>query len=62
MKVIIDSDLCTGCELCVGTCPEAFEMAGDIAKAVNGEVPADAEECARQATEDCPVAAITIED
>ncbi len=29
MKAIVNQDECTGCELCVQTCPEVFEMADD---------------------------------
>lgn len=62
MKAIIDPELCTGCELCVSTCPDLFEMSGDIAKVKVDIVPDGATDCARQATEDCPAVAIKIED
>ncbi len=62
MKVKIDADSCTGCELCVDTCPEVFEMADDVAVAKAAEVPADVEESAREAAESCPVECIEIED
>jgi len=26
MKAIVDKDVCTGCGLCVDTCPDVFEM------------------------------------
>jgi ferredoxin len=61
MKAVIDEDLCTGCELCVQTCPDVFEMEGDVAKAKVDVVPSDAEECAKEAAEECPVEAIAIE-
>jgi ferredoxin len=35
MKVSVDKELCTGCELCVTSCPDVFEMDGDVAKAKN---------------------------
>jgi len=47
MKAIVDADLCTGCELCVDTCPDVFEMDDDIAVVKVDVVPADSEECAR---------------
>jgi len=62
MKVSVDADLCTGCELCIDTCPEVFEMKDDVSKAKVEVVPEDAEESAREAAEDCPVEAIIIED
>jgi ferredoxin len=61
MKANVNADLCTGCELCVGTCPEVFEMAGDIAKVVAAPVPPDAEATCQEAADDCPVEAISIE-
>ena len=61
MKAAVDPDLCTGCELCVDTCPEVFEMDDDVAKAIKDVVPEDAEEAAQEAAESCPAEAITIE-
>ncbi len=62
MKAIVDPDLCTGCELCVDTCPEVFEMNDDdLAVTIVDTVPADAEDTAQEATDDCPSEAITIE-
>ena len=61
MKAVVDPDLCTGCELCVDTCPEVFEMDDDVAKAIVDVVPADAEECAQEAAESCPAEAISVE-
>lgn len=62
MRATVDADLCTGCELCTETCPEIFEIQGDVAVAIVDVIPVDAVECARQAAEDCPVEAITLED
>ena len=61
MKVIVDADACTGCGLCVETCPEVYEMVDDIAKVKADPVPADAEENAKLAAEDCPSEAIKVE-
>lgn len=62
MKTSIDKELCTGCELCVQTCPEVYEMQGDIAVAKAEVVPPGNEDCAKQAAEDCPTVAIKIEE
>lgn len=62
MRVSVDADLCTACELCVETCPDVFEIEGDTAVVKVDDVPEDAEDCARQAAEECPVEAITIEE
>ena len=59
MKAIVDADLCTGCGLCVETCPQVFQMEDDLAVVIGDEVPPDAEETCRQAVDECPVEAIT---
>jgi len=62
MKVKVDRDACAGCELCVDTCPDIFEMDDDLAKAKVEEVPEDQEDCVKEAAEGCPVEAIIIEE
>lgn len=62
MKAIIDPELCTGCELCVSTCPDLFQMEGDIAKVIVEVIPEGAIDSARQAAEDCPAVAIKLEE
>ena len=62
MRAIVDQDLCTGCEMCVDTCPDVFEITDDIATVKVDEIPPDAIDCAQQAAEECPVEAITIEE
>ena len=61
MKAVIDPDLCTGCELCVDTCPDVFEMEDDIAIVIADPVPEDVEDDAQESAESCPAEAITIE-
>ena len=62
MKVTVDEETCIGCESCVETCPEVFEMSGDKAVAKVDEVPEDVAETCKEAAENCPVEAILIED
>jgi len=61
MKVSVDKELCTGCELCVNTCPDVFEMDGDTVQLKAEGVTDATEECIQQAAEDCPASAIKVE-
>ena len=60
MKAHID-DTCTACGLCVDTCPDVFQMGSDRAEVIVEEVPAEFEDSAQQAADECPVEAIVIE-
>ncbi|MCP5006213.1 MAG: ferredoxin [Planctomycetes bacterium] len=62
MKTSINADECTGCELCTQTCPEIFEMDGDIAVVKDSNVAGELEETCRQAAEECPVECIIVDD
>jgi len=64
MRAHVDKDVCTACGLCADSCPAVFSLGDDdeVAKVIVDAVPADMEDCARQAAEDCPVEAISIED
>ena len=59
MKASVDPDLCTGCGLCVDTCPDVFEMEDDIAVVIADPVPGDYEGCVAEAEDSCPVEAIS---
>jgi len=61
MRVRIDEDACTACELCVDTCPDVFEMGSDVAQVTVDEVPSESEEAVQQAADECPVEAIIVE-
>ena len=61
MKAIMNAELCVGCGLCVNTCPEVFEMKEDKAVVKIDTVPAENEETCKQAKDECPVEAITLE-
>ena len=56
------NDSCTGCGLCADTCPEVFELDGDMAKVIVDPVPEAAVESCREAADSCPVEAIVIEE
>jgi len=62
MKVKVDEDLCVGTGNCVQDCPEVFELEGGISKVKVDVVPHEVEDKARQAVEDCPMEAISIEE
>ena len=62
MKAKVDPDKCIGCELCVNTCPDVFEMDGSVAVAKATPVPEDAEPACREAQANCPVEAISVEE
>lgn len=63
MKAKVDRDTCIGCALCTSICPEVFEMDDEnIAIVIADPVPADVEEEAKDAEDQCPVDAISIEE
>lgn len=61
MKVSI-SEECISCEQCVETCPEVFEMGDEFAEVMVDEVPEEYQDACREAAEECPAEAITIEE
>ncbi len=57
-KPYVDPDTCTGCELCVDTCPDVFELNDSgVAEVVNPS--GDSEENIQEAIANCPVEAIS---
>jgi len=61
MKATVDQDRCAGCGLCVEICPQVFEMGDDDKSKVKVDnVLAEAEDCCRDAAEQCPQEAIQI--
>lgn len=62
MKVKIDKELCSGDEICVDICPEVFKMEDDVAVVQMETVPEDLKERCREAVDECPSEAITVED
>ncbi len=55
--VKVDPNKCIGCGLCVGLCPDTFQLNADHKSEVKD---AEVTECARQAAASCPVGAISI--
>lgn len=62
MKAHVDKDTCIGCGLCPEICPEIFRMEDDgKAVASPDEVAENLVSSAKDAEEQCPVAAISVE-
>lgn len=62
MRAFVDRDVCIGCESCAGMCPEVFIMDDEgISVPMEGEIAEDILESAKDAMENCPVSAITID-
>ena len=63
MKVHVDPHVCAGFGVCVGICPEVFELHDDgYAIVVVGEVPPEHEDAVRQAVNQCPARAIYLSE
>ena len=63
MKVRVDASVCAGFGVCVGLCPEVFELHDDgYAVVVVDEVPKEFEEAVRKAVNQCPARAISLAD
>ena len=60
MKATI-SEECISCGLCVDICPDVFEMGTERAQVKMTSIPGNFEEAVRQAADECPVSAITVE-
>ncbi len=62
MKATVDADLCTGCGLCVDTCPAVFKMNDDddLAVVIADPAGSEAEAACKEAADDCPTEAIGI--
>ena len=63
MRVILDREKCQGHGRCYALAPTLFETddEGYAVLQVDGEVPADLEDDARIAADNCPEYAITVE-
>ncbi|HEY8436267.1 MAG TPA: ferredoxin [Haloplasmataceae bacterium] len=62
MKAFVDKDLCIGCELCSQIEPNVFRMDDDgLAIAIDEELSEDLIATAKEAEENCPTGAITVD-
>lgn len=63
MKVHINQDICAGFGICVGVCPEVFELHDDGYATVKvDEVPTELQDLVRRAESQCPAQAISVSD
>ncbi len=63
MKVHVDSGICAGFGVCLGLCPEVFELHDDgYTIVLVSEVPSELEDMVRQAVSQCPANAISLND
>ena len=63
MKVHVDSQVCAGFGVCLGLCPEVFELHEDGYAIVRvSEVPPEHEDAVRQAVSQCPASAISLSE
>jgi ferredoxin len=62
MRALIERNGCIGCGLCADTCPAVFRMDDEgLAEVYTNPVPADEEDAATEAADNCPVSVITVE-
>jgi ferredoxin len=57
-KIVIDADLCEGCETCVSLCPDVFEMNAEGKAVVKNPDACNGNNC-QEAIDSFPVAAIS---
>jgi ferredoxin len=63
MKVRVDAGVCAGFGVCVGLCPEIFELHDDGYAVVRvDEVPKELEDVVRAAVNQCPSRAISLSE
>ena len=64
MRIVLDTELCTGHGRCYALAPEVYEADDDghCVLRIDGDVPAELEERARTAAANCPEVALSVED
>jgi ferredoxin len=61
MKVVVDFDTCASNAVCMGICPEVFEVRDDgFLYVLDENPPAELNEKLRQAESNCPTGSITL--
>lgn len=62
MKVLVDPDICLGCGICEGICPDVFSLASNpFAIVLLNPVPEKYRSDVLEAIEQCPEEAISID-
>ena len=59
MKAVVDQDLCIGCGLCCGTCPDVFRLGDGGKSEAYPEAPEGNRGLVQEAIDGCPVSAIS---
>ena len=62
MKAKVDEEVCTGCGPCEEICPEVFKIVDSVAIVKVNPVPPAAQARCREARDNCPTEAISIEE
>jgi ferredoxin len=62
MKVVVDFDLCEENAVCMGLCPQVFDVQDDGLHVLQDEPPEELRAQVQEAEQSCPTQAITIED
>ncbi len=58
----VNQDECIGCGTCVSLCPEVFRLDAEGKSEVHTPVSPATEACARDACDNCPVGAISLDE
>jgi len=62
MKATVDQGLCIGCGICEGIVPEVFTLQNEpYAEVLLDPIPEEYQDAVREAVEECPETAISIE-
>ena len=63
MKAIVIDNLCIGCGACAALVPDEFDINDDgVAYAINDIIKEEDKELAKDAKDNCPTGAISIEE